>query len=89
MKARLVLTRGHIGENGGVVENGVSGIAYLFKFPYPMRAGPLLRNSWHLRSQGQKRGGLEPLAELRPTRVGLPRPLSGPECGQYAFGISR
>jgi hypothetical protein len=72
-----------------MVEDLVSGVAHLFKPQHPRRAGLLLGNSWRLRSPGQKRGGPARLAELRPSRVGPPRLLSGPECGQYAFGISR
>ena len=67
----------------------VSGVGHLFKSPHPRPAGRLLEKSWRLRSPGQIRKGLVRLAELRPSRVGLPRLLSGPECGQYAFGIFR
>ena len=56
-----------------MVEDLVSGVAHLFKPQYPRRAGLLLENSWRLRSPGQKRGGPARLAELRPSRVGLPR----------------
>ena len=66
-----------------------SGVAHLFRPLRPRRAGRLLENSWRLRSPGQKRGGPARLAELRPSRVGLPRLLSGPECGHYAIGNSR
>jgi len=72
-----------------MVEDLSSGVTHLFKPPYPRRAGRLIENSWRLRSPGQKLGGPARLAELRPSRFGLPRLLSGPECGQYAFGISR
>ena len=72
-----------------MVQDLVSGVAHLFKPPYPRRAGRPLENSWRLRSPGQIRGGPARLAERRAGRVGRPRPLSGPECGQYAFGIAR
>ena len=65
----------------------VSGVVHLFKSPHSRRAGLLLEKSWRLRSSGQKRKGLVRLAELRPSRVGPPRLLSGQECGQYAFGL--
>jgi len=67
----------------------VSGVIHLFKSPHPRRAGRLLEKSWRLHSPGQKRKGLVRLDELRPSRVGLPRLLSGQEFGQYAFEIFR
>ena len=72
-----------------MVEKLASGFAHIFKPPHPRLSGHPLERSWRLRSPGRKRGGLTHLDELRSSLVGLPRLLSGPGFGQYAFGNSR
>jgi len=72
-----------------MVEDLVPGVAHLLKPPHPRRAGRPLENSWRLRSPGQIREGPALLAERPASRVGRPRLLAVPECGQHAFGISR
>ena len=83
------IDRGHIGENGWMVEDLVLGVAHLLKPPHPRRAGRPLENSWRLHSPGQIREGPARHAERRASRVGRPRLLSDPGSGQFAFGIAR